>query len=373
VETPALTNYLRTWEKITTINLGIDMGLLGNKLFTEFDWFHRRSWDIIGPPSPLPSVLGTTPPQVNNTEFVTKGWEFQLTWKDKIRKKVDYRVQLFISDAFSKITKYNTSQKIIGSYYPGMEIGEIWGFKANRLLNKDDFDSAGKLLIPQSKINSLWYPGDVKFEDLDDSKEISRGNSTVDDHGDLIKIGNSTPRYNFSLSVSAGYKFKNEGRVDVSAMLQGVGKRDIAGPSNGYYFWGVRPAGPFALASVYSGDNLDFYRDENSDPDLLALLGLNKDSKFPRPYANGGGMKNFQNNTLYLLNGAYARLKNLQVAYTLPNRWTNKVKIQNCKIYASGENLFQLTSLPDYLDSELIEGRAYPQQATYSLGINLSF
>lgn len=392
-QTPSLINSDRTWEKITTLNGGLDLDLFKNRLHAGFDLFNRRSWDIIGPPEPIPSVFGATQPQVNNAEFVTKGYELMLSWKDNLTSQFNYGVSFSLSDAKSKITKYNTSVQIIGgaNWYEGMEIGEIWGFKSNRLLNASDFDNTGKLIISQTAINSKWTPGDARYEDLNGDKAITIGSGTVSDHGDLVKIGNATPRYLYSVGLSAGYNFAEIGRFDISALFQGVGKIDIPPVSDGYYFWGARPeAALYTKAGVYKGDHLNFYRDQTSDPDVLAALGLNLNPKFPKPYGGNGGVKNFQSgnfyNSNYLINGAYIRLKSLQVSYTLPSQWLKKIKFQDCKIYFAGENLWTLTKVPEYMDPEnyIINsntgttgigatGRMYPQQAVYSFGINISF
>lgn len=84
VKTPGLLNKVRTWEKITTFDLGLEARFLNNQLSMELGYFNRCSWDIIGPPTPLPAVLGANAPSVNNAELVTKGFEAQLSWRDKI-------------------------------------------------------------------------------------------------------------------------------------------------------------------------------------------------------------------------------------------------------------------------------------------------
>lgn len=82
VKTPGLLNKVRTWEKITTFDLGLEARFLNNQLSMELGYFNRCSWDIIGPPTPLPAVLGANAPSVNNAELVTKGFEAQLSWRD---------------------------------------------------------------------------------------------------------------------------------------------------------------------------------------------------------------------------------------------------------------------------------------------------
>ena len=142
-----------------------------------------------------------------------------------------------------------------------------------------------------------------------------------------------------------------------------------------FFYWGAATGGSAIETAVYQGKHLDFYRDENSNPRVLAQLGENIDAYFPRPYGNSGeGAKNFQTNTKYLMSGAYLRLKNLQATYSLPNDWLNRVKIKSCRVYFSAENLFVLSELPTYIDPEFVGGgRMYPQQAVKSVGVNIGF
>ena len=374
VNTPGILNMERTWEKYTTADLGLELSFLQNRLTTEFDYFNRRSWDVVGPATPLPSVLGTTAPDVNNAEFVTKGWEIQMKWQDNITRKWDYSVGLSLADAMSEVTKYNTSVNLLSGWYVGKEFGEIWGYTANRFLDAKDFNTTtGKPIVDQSKINARWFAGDVKYEDLDGDGLISAGSSTLASHGDLRKIGNSTPRYRFAFNMATGYSFSNAGRIDLSLFFQGVGKQDLFMSSN-YFYWGVGSSVSTLEAAIYQGLSTNYYRDANSDPRLLAHLGQNVNAYFPRPYNSTEGNKNFQTSTKYLLSAAYIRLKNVQATYTLPSEWLNRAKIKACSIYFSAENVAVWSKLPEYLDPEVVNGgKMYPQQAVYSMGVNLGF
>lgn len=380
VETPGILNMNRTWEKITTFDLGLEMRFLNNQLAAELGYFNRRSWDIIGPPTPKAGVLGVQAPQINNAEFVTRGFEMQVSWRDQINEQWDYGVSLNLADGVSEVTQYNTSSNSFGQtsdgkekWYVGKKFGEIWGYTAERFLNKNDFDANGKLKVDQSKIHANWYPGDIKYEDLNGDGQISPGNSTVEEPGDMRIIGNQTPRFRYGLNLSTGYEFEKAGRLDLSIFFEGVAKRDVF-MSGSFFYWGTGVGNSFA-SSVYDNKwHKDFYRDENCDPRLLDYMGQNTNSYFPRPYDNGEGNKNFQKSTKYLLNGAYLRLKNLQLAYTLPKELISKAGINNCRVYFSGENLFVLSGLPSYMDPEFVGGgRMYPQQSVYSFGVNVSF
>ncbi len=386
VNTPGLLNPDVTWNKITTLNIGAELKFLNNRLSTEFDWFRRKSWDMLGPPSPVPSVLGTSAPLVNNADFVTKGFELQLGWKDQIGNVWDYGVRLLLSDAKSKVTKYNVAKNYVGQWYPGMKLGDIWGYHVERLLNENDFNTDGTLKVKQDIFSTAWYPGDVKYEKISgkDADKISTGDGTIENPGDRKIIGNTTPRYNFGANISVGYALKTAGRLDFSMLVQGVGKRDQVGNYSVYYWGAGSETGNNSDVNIYNGaKQLDFYRDAKSYPELLQKLGENKNAFFPRPYIGTEGFKNFNANDRYLINTAYMRVKNMQLMYTMPTQWVRKIKLQSARIYFSGENLFTLhsSSLPYWVDPEMPPsnsyagwvGRNYFQQATYSFGINIGF
>jgi hypothetical protein len=100
----------------------------------ELGYFNRCSWDIIGPPTPLPAVLGANAPSVNNAELVTKGFEAQLSWRDKITSRLDYSIGLNLADATTEVTKYNANSKSLDSnkWYAGKKFGDIWGYEVDK-------------------------------------------------------------------------------------------------------------------------------------------------------------------------------------------------------------------------------------------------
>lgn len=375
VNTPGILNDSRTWEKITTTEIGLELSLLDRRLNVEANYYNRLSWDIIGPADPVAAVLGATAAEVNNTEYRTRGFEAQINWRDRITSNWDYSVGFSLADGKSVITKYNSTTKSISGYYEGKEMGELWGYESNGLLTANDFDTDGSLKVSQSNINSKWYVGDVKYEDLNGDGKITSGTSTVGDSGDVEVIGNSTARYRYGINLGTSYVFNRAGSLSLSVFLEGVAKRDLYN-STSYYYFGTPPSSWESSygRSIYEGEQLDFYRDADSDPELLALLGENTDAFFPRPYDTTEGAKNSKTNTRYLMNAAYMRLKNLNVTYVLPQHILEKIGMASCRVYFSGENLAVLSGMPSYLDPEYTSnGRMYPQQAVYSFGINIGF
>ena len=364
VGSPNLTSVNLTWEQVATIDFGLDALFLSNRLGVTFDVYQSRTTSLVGPGEPLPAVLGTSVPKKNEGEIKTNGWELELSWRNSVSKDFSYQIRGVISDYKSTVVSYNNSNKLLNTYYDGQVLGEIWGFETAGYYQSDaDIESYG---IDQSYVYSgTWYPGDFKYVDQTGDGKIGIGNNTFDDHGDKVVVGNSTPRYVYGLNVSAKWK-----GLDVAILLQGIAKRDLA------FMDGIfrGPAAGPMHNNVLKGQ-LDYWRDETSP------LGANPDAYFPRPYAQyfGQNGKNYSYPTDHLLqNGAFLRLKNVQVGYSLPSNWTRKIFIKNARVYLSGENLLTFTKLM-FFDPEAFGGRwygagdAYPLSKTISIGLNLNF
>lgn len=369
VEAPGMVSQYLTWEKVYNTNIGFDISMLNNRLSGSFEYFIRQTKDMVGPPAEVGATLGIGLPNTNNASLDNRGWELQLNWRDKIGK-VNYNVGFNLSDNKVKITKYpNASNALFDKdhkdlFYDGKVMGEIWGFETEGIA-KTDQQMQDWLVAHKPTWGSQWGAGDIMYRDLDGKEGISEGAGTLDDHGDLKVIGNSTPRFRFGLSLGADWK-----GIDVQMFFQGVMKRDlwVSGPM----FWGADGG---EWQSVGFEQHLDYFRPE----DTKSVFGPNTDSFFPIAYLGDKGDKNKKTQTRYLQNGAYMRLKNLQVGYTFPKAWMEKVKIQNLRVFFSGDNLFTITSLAKMFDPEATtagegysNGKTYPLSTTISFGLNVT-
>ncbi|MCT4643673.1 MAG: TonB-dependent receptor [Carboxylicivirga sp.] len=358
---PGLVSSLLTWETVRSWNVGLDAGLLDNRLTLIFDYFKRTTEDMVGPAPSLPVTLGTGVPKINNADMESYGFELELSWRDQIGD-FSYGVRGVLADDQQKITRYPNETGNLNTWYNGRMNNEIWGLTTHRIAKTDDEMNLWLQDHDQSQIGSNWAAGDIMYQDLNGDGEISYGAGTLDDHGDSKVIGNSTPRYKYSIDIDAAYK-----GFDFRMLWQGVGKRDYA--VGGPYFWGVN--GNIWQAAAFV-EHLDYFRPEGHE------LGANIDSYYPRPIASWQADKNTKTQTRYLQNAAYLRLKNIQLGYTVNQDLTKKFGVSKFRVYVSGENLLTFTEMTDIFDPETItggwsDGKIYPLSKTISVGASITF
>ena len=362
LDVPDLVSSNFTWEKVQTLNMGVDVRLLNSRLSSSFDWFIRKTKGMITAGSELPAVLGAQAPRQNAADLQSKGWELEMSWKDKI-KGFSYNIGFSLSDNQGEITKFDNEAGLLSQYYVGRKTGEIWGYETDRYYTTDDF-VAGTLSdnlmggtlkegIPAFKGRNP-NPGDIKFKDLNDDGEIFSGDNTLDNPGDRKIIGNSTRRYQYGIFGGGSYK-----NFDFSFLLNGVGKRDL------YMNNSVRFPYTSQFMVVYSGQ-LDYWTPENTN------------AYFPRNYdlagVNYGNSRSTQ--TKYLIDASYLRIKNITIGYSLPESFLNRFKIDKLRVYVSAENLHSFDNMPDGIDTELkikSNGATYPLLKSFNFGLNLTF
>ena len=355
---PAMISALLTWERTQTWEVGLDWGAFNNRLTGSFGVFNRKTLDMVGPAQDLPVVLGTTPPEYNNLDMTSKGWDLQISWRDKIRD-FSYGATLTLSDSKQTVDKYPNPSKSISSYYEGYELGTIWGFETEGIAKDQATMDAHLAKVNQNICGSGWKAGDMMYKDLDGDGKITQGSKIAGDTGDWQIIGNSTPRYNFGLNLDAAWK-----GFDLKVFFQGTLKRDAWVANSVFY----GPSQNKWQAMVFT-EHMDYWRPEG-DP-----LGENLDAYYPRADWNGG--KNFQRSTYFLQDASYVRLKNMTLGYTLPKEITKKFFVENLRVFASGENLLTFTNYTKLGDPELVDagnlGKTYPLSRTFSLGLSVTF
>lgn len=368
---PGLGNYSITWEKPTTFNLGLDLAMFNNRFQTNFDWFIRKTIDMIGPSEPLPKVLGVEVPNANNTEMRGTGWEWSLMYRGVV-KDFKYQANLSVSRHREKVTKYYNPQGLFDTYYKGKILGEIWGYETVGMINDEETLST---MANQSQISShSWALGDIQYKDqltvdtdgdgIPDAGDgkIMRGNRTIDNPGDLVRIGNRTPDFEYNVILACEYK-----GLDLRLFFRGIGPTD---------WWPDEGQGSFSsnTSRIFFGNSNNYFNHSVLKEHLDHWTPETPNAYYPRVLIfnnNNITQKNNQVQTRYLQNLAYLRLKNIQFGYTLPERWCRPLLIKSARFYVSGENLFTLTKLKIF-DPET-PGLIYPLQKSFSVGVNVTF
>jgi TonB-linked SusC/RagA family outer membrane protein len=363
---PGLIDQSLTWETVQSWDVGVDYALFNNRLTGSFDYFKRTTKNMVGPAEQLPVILGTGVPKSNNTDLETYGFDMNISWKQQLANGFGYSITGLLADNQTKITKYPNLTGDLGTYIEGQLDGNIWGYQTIGIAKTKAEMDAHLSSLPnggQNGIGNNWNAGDIMYKDVNGDGVINNGSNTLNNHGDLVKIGNNKPRYTYGLDLTANYK-----GFDFRAFFQGVAKRDYWNSTA--LFWGMKNN---VWQSTGLEEHLDYFRDDASSP-----LGLNLDSYYPRPVLGGDKVdKNQQTQSRYLINAAYMRLKNLQFGYSLPANIIDRIGISNLRIYFSAENIWTVTDVPGMFDPESLDkvgqdGNVYPLSKSYSLGVNIS-
>ncbi|SEQ91863.1 SusC/RagA family TonB-linked outer membrane protein [Pedobacter rhizosphaerae] len=369
-----------TWETSTTTNLGLDLTMFSGRLSFTGDAYIRKTTDMFTLGLTPPAIFGATPPKGNYANLTTRGWEASVSWNDRIGKgdkPLRYNVRLTLADNKTKIDKYNNPDKVLTDYYEGQTLGEIWGYETEGFFIDDADIAAHAKQDPQMRASpsGKWFPGDIKLRDLNGDGLINVGENKVGKSGDRRIIGNSAPRYMYGINLGADWH-----NVFFSVFFQGVGKQQWYPSTETEMFWGQynRPYNnipTFHLGNMWTPQNTDAY--------------------FPRTMSRAAS--NNTNRTLgvaqtrYLQNVAYIRMKNIQVGYTLPDKWVHRIGGRSAKVFFSGENLFSYSPMYKVVkntidvenavpsDQDLNpnstngDGYNYPLMKSFSLGLNIGF
>ena len=389
VSTPPLVSANYTWETVVTQNVGLDLGFLNNKLSLVADLYRRDTNGMLVPGKELPAVLGASAPRENAADMKTTGWEVTLSYNNNFNlagSPLNLSTRFMLSDTRSWITRFDNPTNLLTQYYVGQELGEIWGLQSDDLFTS--YDEIAELdqseIIPWGALDII--PGWPKYIDLDGDGRITKG-LTLDDPKDLSVIGNSSPRYRFGVNLIGDWN-----NIDFSIFMQGIGKKDYY-PLH-YLYWSFYQQ-PYAGGQTHI---FDYYRPEtDSDVDMAkhsqsyidaGLANQNLDSRFPVLQSwladrNLGtridqsmGMAIPQ--TGHMLSGAYLRIKNITLGYTLPRSITERIQLSRVRFFVSADNIHEWSGVRKYFDPEAItedtrNGYTYPFNRQYIFGMNITF
>jgi len=348
-----------TWEKSGNFNIGIDAGFFHNDLYVSLDYFNKKTWDILLAPE-VSTVFGSSAASENAGEMRNQGREATENYRLSTGA-FKHNFNLNISDSKNKITDFGGKERIDQSdqmyklIREGEALGSYFGYKTDGYFQ--NLDEIANSALP---VGAIVQPGDVKYVD-------QNGDEVIDEK-DRVVLGNAFPRFTFGFNYDV--QFKN---FDFSLLLQGVGKRDM-------YIRGelVEPFHSNYSYAIYR-HQLDFWTPTNPDARWPRLIAPSSPSS-----SNNWGRAGTD---IYLLDGAYLRVKNVQVGYTFPQLLTKKAGIQKLRISANAQNPFTLTR-NSFIDPESSEfgnnmggiggvnansARNYPTLVYYGFGVDIEF
>lgn len=356
-----LISYTRTWEKVEQKNLGIDLAFLNNRLTASFDYFIKDNNGMLSQVN-YPTVLGGKAPKTNSGHLNVKGWEISLGWRDNV-KEFSYFLNFNISDSKTKLENMEGADTYVAGKnktvngYPlnSFFLYRTAGYFKDQLevdryyaLYKDG-GAALAGLLPGTETE--LRPGDTKRVDLNGDYKIT-GDGV--ENSDLQYLGDGDPHFVFGINAGGSWK-----GIDFNMLFQGVGKQYIMRSG-----WMAYP----------------FYAQHtNQNPNFLGKTWTedNPNAKYPRLTTRPARASwNYANNDFMLQNSRYIRLKSLVIGYTLPKLWTKKVKLEKVRVFFSGNDLWEATSIKDGFDPEMGEvsnNSGYPFSRTWSFGVNVGF
>lgn len=322
------------WEATSVTDIGLDVSL-GRGLFTlTFDWYNKITDGILSQAA-IPASVGMKAPTINYGKLQNKGIEFEVGHQNKIG---DFTYGASFMATLNKNEVLELRAPSYGSYIK--EVGKP--YDEHYLYIWDGIFQSDEDIQSSPRHPNNPKPGDIKFKDLNGDKVI--------DSKDRQMVEGVYPKMLYSFNLNFGYK-----NFDLSMFFQGISGRKIW--TN---FFGEDP---FSQGSSPNKKFLNAWTPENTNTNVPAL------------YAWGYAPMCNTRSTYNLKDASYLRLKNIQLGYNIPKKILNKAGIDFLRIYFSGENLFTLTSYPDYDPERSGDGWhvQYPQAKTYSLGLNLKF
>lgn len=332
------------WETTSIANIGVDAGLFDGNLNLTFDVFSNLTKDILVS-LPVPGLFGNGAPIQNAGVVRTKGWELAINYHLQTGK-VQHNFAANISDSHNKVVDVKGTESfngydVVTIVKEGYPLFSYYAYKSDGVFQDEQECAAGPRLDGIAP-----KPGDLRYVDKNQD-------GLIKEDDDRFVVGNDFPRYLFGFSYNLEYK-----GFDFSFMIQGVGKRSR---------W-MRGESSEAFHNNNEGPVLDFHIDR--------WTPNNPGASYPRLTMGSESSNNAAKSDFWIADAAYLRLKNVQIGYTLPVRFSDKIFVKNLRVYASTQNPLTLSKMRGGWDPEYNadgSGRAYPLAAVYSLGLNVKF
>lgn len=345
-----LANPSLRWEETTQWDIGLEFGLLENRLQVEIDYYNRQSDDVLFT-APIPDYLGANAPAQNVSSIQNTGVDFNLRWQDNISPNFSYQVGGIFSILDNEVLSINGNQAQVPSggvgfggvlatlTQAGFPVGAFYGYQTIGV-----FQNEAELEQFPTLEGNVQQPGDLIFRDLDGDGVITPEDQTV--------IGTPIPDFTFGLNT--GFQIYG---VEIRADFYGQSGSEIVNAKRGSRF------GQFNYERVF----LDRWNGEGTS------------NTEPRITTSGVNYENFSDR--FIESADFIRLRTLEVGYRFKNTLVQRLGLGSLRVYVSGTNLVTWTDFtgynPEIFNNNVfdvgIDRGEFPIAKTYLVGLNLTF
>jgi TonB-linked SusC/RagA family outer membrane protein len=346
-----LSNNAIQWETTTISNFAVDAGFLNNRLSLTAEYYIRKTTDLLLT-LPVPINLGFRPAIQNAGNLQNTGVDLSLDWRDR-KGDFEYGARAIFSYVKNEVTNLAGVGPIIsGSSITqvGSPIGLIFGYETEKIFQTQDEISNSPAQFGRLVPGNLKYKNQLTIDTNGDG--IPDQADGIINPNDRVPLGNPFPTISFGLDLTAAYK-----GFDVAVNMQGVGKRDVL--LGGDMVWGLFNAGKIQEWQVR-----EFWSPTNTE------------AAYPILAATSVGSNDIQDNSTWVFNAAYLRVRNISLGYTVPGKVLAKTGMSGLRVYAAAQNLFTFDKLPEGIDPLVpngATGNIYPITKLISLGIDVKF
>lgn len=337
-------NYDVTWEKAHKYNAGVDFSFFNGMLFGNVDVFYEKRDNILTSFQSRPEWVGVTMAAGNLGETKNKGYEIELHHSNLIGKDFRYNVGLSFSHAKNEIINMDEAAGKTGyRKREGQPINQYFGLVCDGFVTQADLDNPD---FPKSAYGTVKV-GDLKYRDMNGDGFIDERDETFIGYSDI-------PENTYSLSLGATYK-----GFGFNVMFQGVDH------VSRYY-------DAEAMYEFVSGGKVKTIHTGRWNPNLDEATNL-ANATYPLLHYDANGNHNHQQNSFFLKNGSFLRLKNIELSYSLPAAWIKRLAMSECRVFVNANNLITWDHLDDLVDPESSGSNKYPIMKTVNFGVNIKF
>lgn len=337
-------NYGVTWERAHKYNVGLEFGLWNGMLNGNIDLFYEKRNNILTDYLTRPEWVGVIMAAGNLGETKNSGYEIELKHSNHIGNDFTYTIGLTYSHARNEIINMDEpDSKTSYRKREGHPINQYFGLQCDGFITQADIDGGE---LPISRLGNV-QAGDLKYRDMN-------GDGYIDEQDETFIGFSDIPENTYALTLGANYK--NWG---FSVMFQGV--------NHVSRYYDAEAMFAFINGGKVKEHHLDRWNPAQSEEYNLAH------AKYPLLHYDSYGDHNQRQNSFFLKNGAFMRLKNIELSYTLPTMWAKKVGMSDCRLYVNANNLITWDHLDGLTDPESNGSNRYPIMKTINFGVNIKF